>query len=160
MLLLSDTSEIDYTTKKAMKGKERLSNKKHGLWLHSTIAVTPERLSLGIVDANFWSRQAEVAEDSSAYRTARDNAPIEEKESYRWLQSYMRACEIAKEVPETQIINITDREGDIIEIFEAAMEQRKQGCFADFIIRSQYDRVIDENDKKLRKKLKETESLR
>ena len=159
VLLLSDTSEIDYTTKKAMKGKERLSNKKQGLWLHSTIAVTPERLSLGIVDANFWSRQAEVAEDSSAYRTSRDNAPIEEKESYRWLKSYMRACEIAKEAPETQIINITDREGDIIDLFEAAMEQCKQGCFADFIIRAQYDRVIDENDKKLRKKLKETESL-
>lgn len=165
VLLPSDTTEIDYTSKEAMKGKERLSNKKNGLWLHSTIAVTPERLTLGIVDANFWSRPSQVAEDTNAYRTARDNAPIEEKESYRWLQSYRIACKIAKEVPETQIINMTDREGDIIEIFDTAEEQKEQGGpAADFIIRSQYDRRLEEKDpegthKKLRNKLHEAEVL-
>jgi Transposase DNA-binding/Transposase Tn5 dimerisation domain len=166
VLLPSDTSELDYTTKKAMVGKERITNKKSGLWLHATIAVTPERLTLGVVDANFWSREPEVAEDDSAYRNARDKAPIEEKESYRWLQSYLRACQIAREVPEVQIINITDREGDIIEFFEAAAEEKKKGASADFIIRSQYDRLLlEENSethkayKKLKQTLMETASL-
>lgn len=165
VLLPSDSSELDYTSKTAMKGKERLSNKKNGLWLHSTIAVTPERLTLGVVDVNFWHRKPDVGENSSAYRTFRDNAPIEEKESYRWLQSYRRACEIAKEVPQTQIINMTDREGDIIEIFQEAEGQRQTGPAADFIIRSQFDRRLEEKDadsglfKKLRKTLKEAESV-
>lgn len=163
VLLLSDTSELDYTTKEAMVGRERLSNKKKGLWIHSTIAVTPERLMLGVVGAHFWSRQTEVAKDEAAYRTARDNAPIEEKESYRWIQSYKRACEIAKETPETQIINITDREGDIIELYQHAL---KQGCKASFIIRSQYDRIVrnedsetETADKKLRQKLNQSPAL-
>ncbi len=160
VLLPSDTTEIDYTSKEAMKGKERLSNKKHGLWLHPTIAVTPERLTLGIVDANFWSREPEVSENSSAHRTARDNAPIEEKESYRWLKSYTKACEIARQAPETQIINMTDQEGDIVEIFAEALEQENQGRRADFIIRSQHDRLIEDCDtRKLRENLCKAASL-
>ena len=165
VLLISDTTEIDYTNKKAMKGKERLSNKKQGLWLHATTAVTPERLTLGLIDANFWHRNPEVAEKSSTHRTAQDNAPIEEKESYRWLQSYTKSCEIAKEIPGTQIINITDREADIIEIFEEAQKQEKNEKHAQFIIRSQYDRIIEEENpdevlnKKLRQRLKEAPSM-
>ena len=162
VLLPSDTSELDYTTKKAMTGKERITNTKTGLWLHATVAVTPERLTLGMVDAHFWNRKSEVAEKSSEYKTAREKVPIEEKESYRWIQSYLKACEIAREVPETQIINITDREGDIIEIFQVALEENKKGKCADFIVRSQYDRLIEEKDpdiKKLKQKLNQAESF-
>lgn len=165
VLLPSDTTDINYTTKESMTGKERLANKQNGIWLHPTIAVTPERLTLGIVDANFWHREPEVVGTSTAAGTLRDKAPIEEKESYRWLQSYLKACEIAKKAPETQVVNITDREGDIIEVFEAALEREKQGSFAYFIIRSQYDRCLDEKDeetkiqKKLRQKLKEAASI-
>jgi len=44
VLFVSDTTDINYTTKTKMKGKERLDNKQNGLWLHSTIAVTPAKL--------------------------------------------------------------------------------------------------------------------
>lgn len=162
VLLPSDTSELDYTTKKAMTGKERITNKKTGLWLHATIAVTPERLTLGVVDAHFWNRKPEVAEGSSEYKTAREKTPIEEKESYRWIQSYLKACEMAREAPKTQIINITDREADSIEIFQVALEENKKGPCADFIVRSQYDRLLDDKDpdiRKLREKLKQAPSL-
>ena len=166
VLLPSDTTEIDYTSKTAMKGKERLSNQKEGLWLHPTIAVTPQRLMLGVVEANFWNRQPKAPENSSAYRTARDKAPIEEKESYRWLTSYRRACEVAREVPKTQIIHMADREGDIIEVFSESVEQKQQGSYANFIIRSQHDRTLENTDseesgmhKKLRQKLHEAPSL-
>lgn len=167
VLLPSDTSEIDYSTKEAMEGRERLTNKhKKGLWLHASIAVTPERLTLGVVDANFWGREPEKAEDSSIHRTARGKAPIEEKESYRWLQSYRKSCELARAAPQTQIINITDREGDIIEIFEEAQKQKLQGPYANFIIRSQHDRLIEGEDpevkkahKKLRNRLQEAPSI-
>lgn len=166
ILLLSDTTDANYTTKIAMEGKERLDNKQNGLWIHSTIAVSPERLTLGIIDVNYWHRQKEVAEKDSKSRNTRDKAPIEEKESYRWLKSYLKACEIVQKSPETQIVNITDREGDIIEIFEASVNQAKQGNAAYFIIRSQYDRLLEEKNeatnkikKKLRQKLKEEASL-
>lgn len=165
VLFISDTTDINYTTKSVMENKERLDNKQNGIWLHATIAITPERLNLGVIQANFWHRGPEVAEKSSTYRTARDKTSIEEKESYRWLRSYQEACEIAKKVPHTQIINVTDREGDIIELFEWASENNKNGG-ANFIIRSQYDRLIetkategDETTRKLWQKLKKAKPL-
>lgn len=163
VLLLSDTTDINYTTKAAMSGKDRLTNQQTGIWLHPTIAVTPERLNLGIVDANFWHRESEVSSKKPGAGAIREKRPIEEKESYRWLKSYLKASEIARMAPKTQIINITDREGDMIEIFEAAKEE-KLGS-ANFIIRSKYDRCLEEKNeekiiqKKLRQKLKESESI-
>jgi hypothetical protein len=144
-----------------MQGKERLSNQRSGLWLHSTIAVTPERLNLGSVDANFWSRAPEAGDDNGKVR---DNLPIEKKESFRWLQSYRVACEIARDAPNTQIIYMTDREGDIVEIFDECEEQKNNGLYADFIIRSQHDRSIENTDEKevkikLRKRLEDSPSL-
>lgn len=165
VLLASDTTDINYTTKSIMKNKERLDNKQNGLWLHGTIAVTPERLNLGLIQANFWHRASEVAEKSSAHRTAQDKASIEEKESYRWLESYQKACEVAKKVPGTQVISINDREADIIELYELA-ETENESKRANFIIRSQYDRLIetkddaeDKSNKKLWQKLKKSKSL-
>src|SRR5581483_10019571 len=165
VLLHSDTTDINYSSKNAMEGKQRLSNHQNGIWLHATLASTPERLPLGMVEVNFWNRKLEVM-DKNSNSYAHDIAPIEEKESYRWLKSYIRACEIARETPETQIINITDREGDIIEIFCAAEEQSKQSNFAYYIIRSNHDRLVDDDglgtkeiNKKLKQRLKESDSI-
>jgi IS4 transposase len=158
VLLPTDTSELDYNSKDAMDGRERITNTKKGLWLHPTIAVTPERLMLGIVDINFWKRKLEINPKGSE----QDRLPIEEKESYRWLQSYRRTCEIAKEVPSTQLITISDREGDIIEVFDEIAKQKESGKAADVIIRSQYDRLLEGKKgsrDKLRKKLQEAPSL-
>ena len=157
VLLPSDTTEINYSAKEAMVGKERLVYGE-GIWIHSTIAVTPERLMLGIADVNFWHRKPKVEGIS------RDKKPIEEKESYRWIQSYLRACEIARKAPGTLVINVTDREGDIIELFETAHEQAKLGPMAYFITRARHDRSFQSDDgkkseKKLIQRLKEEPPL-
>jgi transposase-like protein/transposase Tn5 family protein len=146
VILPSDTTEINYTTKNKMKDKERLCHKQNGIWLHATIAITPDRLNLGLVQANFWHRESEVAKKDGASKKARDKAPINEKESYRWLESYQRACDIAKAAPETQIISIHDRECDMIEFFELADSKSSNEPKANFIIRSQYDRLIESNN--------------
>lgn len=163
VLLASDTTDINYTTKSIMKNKERLDNKQSGIWLHATIAITPDRLNLGLIQANFWHREEEVAKKDSASRTARDKAPIEEKESYRWLESYKQACEIAREAPNTQVININDRECDIIEFFELSESKKNDEHKANFIIRSQYDRLIEANDgeaiNKLWEKLRKADAV-
>ncbi len=168
VLLLTDTSEANYTTKIAMEGKERLSQKNTGLWLHPTFAVTPDRLPLGIIDNNFWHREPEVFKGK---KSERDKLPIEEKESYRWIKSYLKACEVAKKTPDTRIIHISDRDADIIELFEMASQKAKQEeKHSYFIVRSQYDRSIEkenseedsENDKinmKLWRTLKNSPTL-
>jgi len=159
VLLPNDTSELDYNSKDAMKGKERITNTKKGLWLHPTIAVTPERVMLGIVDVNFWQRKPEINQEGSQ----QDKLPIEDKESFRWLRSYRRSCEIARAMPETQVINIADREGDIVELFEEVAKQKENDNAADIIVRAQHDRLLVKESRgeksKLRQKLKDAPSL-
>jgi hypothetical protein len=159
VLLANDTSDIDYTSKAAMKNKQRLSNKREGFWIHPMIAITQERLNLGMVDLNLFSRDEKSREENGTHR---DELTIEEKESYRWLQSYQKACQVAVDCPKTQIVYMSDREGDIGELIENAIEAKKNGPSADIIIRSQHDRKLDEKDpestkyrqyKKLRKTL-------
>lgn len=51
---------------------------------HVTLAVTPERLCLGTLDASVWARDFENLNKADK----RKQKPIEEKESYRWPEGY------------------------------------------------------------------------
>lgn len=137
VLCLSDTTTLNYTTRKTLKDSGYISsNNAQGFFLHTTIAVTPDRLHLGIVGQKFWAREKEKRACSSRER---DKIPFIEKESYRWLEAYRDSCELAHQCPQTQVIHITDREGDIFEIFD---EYQKDPRTADYIIRSNHNRIV------------------
>ena len=55
---------------------------------------------------------ARPAKEKAAERRKK---PIEEKESFCWLQGYRQACVVAQTCPQTQIICISDSDGDIFE---------------------------------------------
>jgi hypothetical protein len=61
-----------------------------GINLHSSLAVTPEGLPLGLIAVKFWSRKA--FKGRKAKRKAH-RAPIEETESLRWLAVSHRCTE-------------------------------------------------------------------
>lgn len=147
ILLPTDTSSLNYTSKPSMEDLGNISNKNMGLFIHPLLAITPERINLGIVDAKIWARESktEGLTNHEIYCL-----PIEQKEKYRWIESYMAACEVAKECPNTQVIAITDREGDFAELFEAVIKAKKQKKYADIIVRSYHDRtlVTSDNDMK------------
>ena len=70
-------------------------------------ANTPERLCLGVIDLH--SRTIKKL----GLRKTRQNNPIKEKETYCWLKGYDAANEIALAAPNTLIVSISDRDGDI-----------------------------------------------
>lgn len=141
VLLVQDTTEIDYNHRAPIDGLGPLqSDRDQGFYLHPLLAVTPERLCLGLLDANIWVR------DELGKKKLRKQKPIEEKESFRWLQAHRLSNEIAKQSPDTQIINLSDREGDIYEIFA---EYKSNGIQenAHFITRAYHNRrVLNNND--------------
>lgn len=139
VLLVQDTTELDYHTHKAKKGIGALNyENRKGLLLHSMIAVTPEGLNLGVVNAHYWHRK-EIGKAADSV-----NKPIEEKESYRWLQGYELANEIAQEEPETKIVVVCDREADIHELLTTANCQDGRAR-AEWLIRSARNRCIETN---------------
>ena len=56
-----------------------------GLYLHPTLAVTPDRVSLGLLHVHSWAR-----EPGSLARPKDTARPLEEKESVRWIDGYQR----------------------------------------------------------------------
>ena len=140
VLMIQDTTSLDYTTKRSAENLGYLEKEYlRGLYLHPTIAVSSDRLCLGVVDAKLWTRKIE----DYGKKQQRKEKPIEEKESYRWIESYHQSCSIAEKVPDTLVVSIGDRENDI---YEAFLEGSKQNNKAKFVIRAAQDRSVLEAD--------------
>lgn len=124
VLCLQDTTELDFTSQPGIAGLGRLSYEaQHGLYLHPTLAVTPEGLALGVVDAWMWARGP------------KDQPQV--KESQRWIEGYQRIAEWAAQVPNTRLVYVADREGDIRALMEVAAQC---GHPADWLVRAKHYR--------------------
>jgi hypothetical protein len=143
VLVVQDTTELDYTRKhRVVEGAGPLNDESRvGFFDHVQVAFTPQRLCLGVLQMVFWGR------DWETFGTCKERKfdPIETKESYRWLVGYREACAIAEQLPQTQIVSIADREGDIYEWFLEA-EQAQPPKRAEWIIRASEDRCLPERD--------------
>jgi hypothetical protein len=138
ILVAQDTTELDYTAMKEMEGIGPLNDDyRRGMLLHASYALSEQGVPLGV-----WDCETVVREEES-FRTSdqRNKRPIEEKESLRWLEGYRKAQELAQALPECEIISLSDREGDIFEIFEAWHEAR-EGPRAEWIIRANRNRAL------------------
>jgi len=145
VLLVQDTTDLIHTITKGSKGLGTIKEtEKREVFLHPTIAITPDRLCLGVVDADIWTRE------EKSPRSARRNKPINEKESSHWLNSYQNSCGISGIIPKTHFVNIADREGDIYEWF-LETEQYSPDTRSDWIIRAAQDRCLDKSDKQAKK---------
>lgn len=140
VLIVQDTTELDYTSHPPDDARCLNLVSRFGLYLHVHLAVTPDKLCLGVVGTEVFDR----APESLGQANQRKTLPIEEKESFRWLQGYRLARQVAAECPETQIISVADREADIYDIFVDAEQQ--PGSRVDYIIRAQEDRSTLERD--------------
>jgi len=136
VLCIQDTTELDYTTKKGIAGLGPLNYEtRRGMYLHPTLALTPERVPLGLLDLHRL-----VREPGSLGLEKDPNRPLEEKESVRWVDGYARVNELAERLSDTCLTYIADREGDIYDLFvEAPCPERS----ADWLVRVQHhDRLL------------------
>ena len=139
VLVIQDTTELDYSAHPARDIGLLNKQQRHGLYDHSHVAFTPERLCLGVLDVEFFSRTVETLGKSKG----RERDPIETKESFRWLKGYRLACDLSAKIPETQVVSLPDREGDLYDIF---LEAERHATPADFIIRAKNYRRLPERD--------------
>jgi hypothetical protein len=138
VLIVQDTTELDMTRAQEKVGGPLSWDTQIGFHDHVLLALTPERVPLGVVDAEIWSREP----GDFHKRHEKAKKPIEEKESYRWLQGYRRACVIAQAAPETTVICVSDSEGDIFECFAEAEAEANGKRKAEWIVRSGQDRCL------------------
>jgi len=122
VLAVQDSTSFNYTAHPATQGLGLIGTSPEGplgLWLHDTMAFTPEGTPLGLLDVQCWARKVE--EHGKKHR--RKQLPMEQKESMKWLRSYRRVAEVQRLCPDTLLVSVGDREADIYELFwEAAQD--------------------------------------
>ena len=158
VLLIQDTTTLNFSGQHERKDIGPINHDKHrGILLHPTIAVTPERLCLGIIDTDHWAREElHQWEDQKEKNRQNHKIAFEEKESYKWLRGYRKAQEIAALAPNTQIVTVTDREGDLYDIYHEAYTS-VQPSSAYWLIRAKTNRrLLDPCDNLQSLKLIET----
>jgi hypothetical protein len=143
VLAVQDTTELNYSSHQATKGLGYLNGLQfRGMYVHSTLLVTPKRVPLGLIDQQVWVRPAEEYQVEHARRK---QLPTEVKESQKWLVSLAASARVQQRLGQTRIINIGDRESDIFDLFRKA-EQLHQ----EMIVRAANDRLVDHEERLLR----------
>lgn len=136
VLCLQDTTELDFNGQ-SIDGLGPLSYEaQRGMYVHPTLAVTPERLPLGVLDAWLWAREPKNA----------DGARPGIAESVRWREGYERVTEYAEANPSTRWVYVADREADILDLMQRA---QALGNPADWLIRAQHNRKLGQDEAKL-----------
>lgn len=142
VLVVQDSSSLNYTTHRAMQGIGPIGTKVNGpqgLMLHNTLAFRPDGLPLGILNIKPWAR------DPEKFGIKNDpKMPIKEKESYKWIQALSPIRDAAVKCPNTKVIVTADRESDIYDFLVSAEEQK-----LDVLIRAKESRLLDESEQRL-----------
>src|SRR5262249_37556496 len=83
VLAVQDTTYRDWTDHPHTSGLGPLAAPSHqGLLAHTTLALTPERVPLGLLQQQVWAREQDVRHKQDHKQRA-----ITEKESQKWLRS-------------------------------------------------------------------------
>ena len=112
-LAVQDTTYLDWTDHTATTGLGPLATPTHqGLLAHTTLALTPEHVPLGLLQQQTWVRDAAV----HRHGDHKDRA-ITEKESEKWLTSLQAVVALQAQCPQTHFVSVGDREADLYELF-------------------------------------------
>lgn len=137
MLVLQDTTEFSFHRKheEAIGFIGHMKDRRVcGLLMHSSLAVTPEGLPLGIGAIKFWTRKQFKGTNALKRSINPTRVPIEEKESYRWLENMRQSTRLFEQAE--RLVHIGDRESDIYELFCEAQELGTH-----FLVRTCVDRL-------------------
>jgi hypothetical protein len=146
VLAIQDTSYFTYAQHPKTKGLCSLVRKTGhngpdkdvlGLIMHSTFAVDTDGLPLGIVHQKIYSRPQTAEEIKGKQRKHHRYLPIQDKDSYRWLESLENTSQTLAGI-QSHIVTICDREADNYDFFLLA-----QQLSASLVVRAAHNRMVN-----------------
>jgi len=146
VLCIQDGSDFDYTSLAQCEGlgvigTNQTGAQSRGLHLHTTFAIAPNGLPLGILRAECVAPQLKSPHDQRPSYAI----PIEEKDTFSWLAGLRDTVEVAAQIPQTRLVNVCDREADFFELFEEQLRNPS----VELLVRANHNRVIHEKPGKL-----------
>jgi hypothetical protein len=142
VLVAQDTTTLNYSSHPNTQGLGPITDREQarGMLVHDTLAFTPQGTPLGLLNVQCWAR------DGMGSRHERYQKSIEEKESWKWVESYQAVSAAQKCCPKTRLVVVADREADIHEVF---VEQAQTPRGAQLLIRAERSRnrkVLDDDE--------------
>lgn len=140
VLCIQDGTDVNFTTHPQTRGLgviggNQTGAQSRGLHLHSTLAVNPDGLPLGVLRTHF---EAPEPKGQGA-------ASSEQKKSCRWIEGLRDCVTLAETLPKTRLISVLDREADFYELF--AEQQRTPQV--ELVVRARYDRRLPDEPGRL-----------
>ena len=149
VLAIGDTTQLDYTTHLNTTGTGPLGDvDHHGLLVQPSLAVTPQRVPLGLVGQHIWARDYATFGQSNTPEARK--RPFSEKESFKWFESFEAGERFQEELDPsasvTRVISVFDREGDVFEVLQRA---KRPGTKSGLLVRACYDRRLENEEERL-----------
>ena len=146
VLCIQDGSDLQYTNLEQCEGLGEIGTnqtgaKSRGLHLHSTFAVAPNGLPLGVLRAQCTAPEGKSPEDNRPSYAI----PIEEKRTFVWIEHHRDLVNLAAEMPQTRLVDVCDREADFFEMFD----EQRQDPRVDLLVRANHNRNVTEEPFKL-----------
>ena len=137
VLCVQDGSTLDFTARDQCEGLGPIGTNQtgavsRGLQLHSTLAVAPNGLPLGVLKS-----QCIAAPEKDDTDAAKKTLP--------WIEHHRDLVDLRPQLPQTRLIHVCDREADFFELFD---EQRQHGQ-VELLVRAKHDRNLPTQPGKL-----------
>ena len=161
VLVLHDTTEFIYRREEPYaigivhKLQTRYDRPRYhttsGVLMHSSLVVTQNGLPLGLAAIKFWTRDKFHGANALKRKINPTRVPIEQKESYRWLENVKQSTALL--APPERLVHIGDRESDIYELFSVAKDAGTH-----FLLRTCVDRLAGEGDHTVADEMREVKA--
>lgn len=132
LLAIQDTMAVNYNGHTKTRGLGYNCEQALGINVHSCLLLTPDGIPVGLLAQKATTREEKNTAEKSHHQ--KRSRPIEEKESYRWLETMKMAAQNAPS--QVKLVHIADREGDIYELYALAQRIGEK-----FVIRAIHNRL-------------------
>ena len=136
VLVVQDTPSLNFSQHPATQGLGPLENEHvRGMLVHSALVVSEAGVPLGLLDQQVWTRDAA----QTGHRHQRKALPIEQKESFKWLQGLKASL---RGLPtDVVVVTVADREADVFDLFHSAHARH-----AEVLVRACRNRKLTSGD--------------
>lgn len=137
VLAVQDTTYFNYSHHPVTQGLGLIGSVEDGqvgLIMHTTLALTPQGVPLGVLTQETWARE-EPEFDPAEQRKQRRQSPIEAKESYKWVKAIRQTVALCP--AGVEVVTVGDSEADIYEMFQEAEDLE-----AKLLVRASQDRAV------------------
>ena len=140
VLCIQDGTRLNFTRRGQTQGLGAIGSNQtgavaRGLELHTTLAVNPDGVALGVLRAAF-DAPASANSEAEGEPTPK---PREERKSFRWIERLRDCAQAAEQLSQTRVVCVMDREADFLDLF---VEHRAAAPQTDLLVRAKADRVL------------------